>query len=79
MIALSISPNFSPRVSQKLLEQDRVFVGGAARLRHRPPFGADLLAVMNGENDVGVTGVDGKQHVYLAKNTSPAAMVRVAV
>ena len=48
--------------AEKLLEQDRVFVSGARGLGHRAPLRAERRSVVDGEDDVGVAGVDGEQH-----------------
>src|SRR6185437_13016191 len=65
------------RERDQRLEQDGVFIGRARGFGDGAPFGAHFLAVINREDDVGVTGVDGEQHIYYPKKTSPAAIARV--
>src|SRR6185312_1786933 len=50
---------------EQLAEPHRIFVGGARHLGHCPPLLAHFLAVIDGEDDIGVAGIDGEQHLFL--------------
>ena len=63
---------------QQRLQQNGILIRRARCLGYRAPLGADFLAVVHGENDVGVAGVDGEKHGEpYAKNTSPAGIARM--
>ena len=47
---------------EQLVEPDRILVGGAPRIGGDPPAGADHAVLDQGEDEVGVAGVDGEQH-----------------
>jgi hypothetical protein len=63
-----------PFEHKQLAKPHTILVGGACDLRYRPPLSARLVALINGKNDIGVSGINGEQHQ--GKNTSPAAMAR---
>ena len=48
-------------------QQNGIFVGRARGFGDGAPFGADILAVMDGEDDVGIAGVDGEKHVVIRR------------
>ena len=53
------------------MEPDGIFVGGAARISCNPPPGFDRPRIVDErEDDIGVSGIDGEQHVRaLARRT----------
>ena len=47
---------------EQLVQPDRIFVGGAARIGRDPPAGADHPVLDQREDEIGIAGVDGEQH-----------------
>ena len=52
-----------PAERHQLGQPHRIFVGGALWVGRRPPRRAQLVAGIDGKDDVGVSGIDGEQHL----------------
>ena len=63
---------------EQLMEPDRIFVGRPARVGRDPPARADVAAVDQGEDEVGIAGIDGEQHGRVPSLAAAASQLDVA-